>query len=225
MCRYKYVDYVHVYAECLFQTSTHTERTPARARGRHTPRKSTGRRRPGRGPARANAATQLPLVSEICPFVIKATSFECLMYFLKIKFIFRNEAFPVFHYQQFKKKNPQPQTISLFLSLLIPAEVIYIFFFWRQISSTFRIKLYVETWMLNSDYIYSIYSIWDRRVSDGLMALCKTWVRELPQNLNLSFQQYRYLAHWQFCEPFCFYNELLMPAMDSNYFTVFKIYS
>lgn len=33
MCRYKYVDYVHVYAECLFQTSTHTERTPARARG------------------------------------------------------------------------------------------------------------------------------------------------------------------------------------------------
>ena len=104
MCRYKYVDYVHVYAECLFQTSTHTERTPARARGRHTARKSTGRRRPGRGPARANAATQLPLVSEICPFVIKATSFECLMYFLKIKFIFRNEAFPVFHYQQFKKK-------------------------------------------------------------------------------------------------------------------------
>ena len=99
------------------------------------------------------------------------------------------------------------------------------FFFWRQISSTFRIKLYVETWMLNSDYIYSIYSIWDRHVSDGLMALCKTWVRELPQYLNLSFQQYRYLAHWQFCEPFCFYNELLMPAMDSNYFTVFKIYS
>ena len=99
------------------------------------------------------------------------------------------------------------------------------FFFWRQISSTFRIKLYVETWMLNSDYIYSIYSIWDRHVSDGLMALCKTWVRELPQYLNLSFQQYRYLAHWQFCEPFRFYNELLMPAMDSNYFTVFKIYS
>lgn len=57
MCRYKYVDYVHMYAECLFQTSIHTERTPARAWGRHTPRKSTGRRRPGRDPARANAAT------------------------------------------------------------------------------------------------------------------------------------------------------------------------
>lgn len=28
-----------------------------------------------------------------------------------------------------KKKIPQPQIISLFLSLLIPAEVIYIFFF------------------------------------------------------------------------------------------------
>lgn len=48
------------------------------------------------------------------------------MYFLKIKFIFRNEAFPVFHYQQLK--NPQPQIILIFLSLLIPAEVIYNFY-------------------------------------------------------------------------------------------------
>lgn len=51
MCRYKYVDYVHMYAECLFQTSIHTERTPARARGRRTARKSTDRQRPGGDPA------------------------------------------------------------------------------------------------------------------------------------------------------------------------------
>lgn len=47
------------------------------------------------------------------------------MYFLKIKLIFGNEAFPVFHYQQVD--NPQPQIISTFLSLLIPAEVVYNF--------------------------------------------------------------------------------------------------
>lgn len=44
------------------------------------------------------------------------------MYILKIKLIFRNEAFPVFHYQQLK--NPQPEIILIQLSLLIPGEVI-----------------------------------------------------------------------------------------------------
>ena len=79
------------------------------------------------------------------------------MYFLKIKFIFRNEAFPVFHYQQFKKKkNPQPQIISLFLSLLIPAEVIYIFFFLK--ANIKHIQDQTVRWNLNAElWLYIFY--------------------------------------------------------------------
>lgn len=47
-------------------------------------------------------------------------------YFLKIKFTFKNEAFPEFHYQQLKKSTATNYFVTL--SLLIPAEVIYSFF-------------------------------------------------------------------------------------------------
>ena len=148
------------------------------------------------------------------------------MYVLKIKFIFRNEAFPVFHYQQFKKKKKiHSHTLFCYFCHSSSQLRLFTFFFSEgkyQAHSGSNCMLKPECW---NDYISSIYSIGDRRVSDGLMALCKPWVREPPQYLSLSFQQHPYLAHGQFCKPFCFYNELMMPARDSNYFTVFNIYS
>lgn len=104
MCRYKYVSIMYTCTPSVCFKRAYTRNTHLREHGAAHGSQEHWQTEAGRGPARANAATQLPLVSEICPFVIKATSFECLMYVLKIKFIFRNEAFPVFHYQQFKKK-------------------------------------------------------------------------------------------------------------------------
>ena len=148
------------------------------------------------------------------------------MYVLKIKFIFRNEAFPVFHYQQFKKKKKSTATNCFVIFVTPHPSWGYLHFFFSegkyQAHSGSNCMLKPECW---TDYVSSIYSIGDRRISDGLMALCKPWVREPPQYLSLSFQQHPYLPHGQFCKPFCFYNELIMPARDSNYFTVFNIYS
>lgn len=98
------------------------------------------------------------------------------------------------------------------------------FIFWRQTPSILRIKWYVEAWILQFNHIYYIYSICDIYVSDGLMALRKTWGGRLPRHLKFSFQQYHHhLAHWLFCNPFCF-QWALMPAINSNYLVfVFKI--
>lgn len=87
------------------------------------------------------------------------------MYFLKIKFIFRDEAFPVFHYQQLK--NPQPQIILIFLSLLIPAEVIYNFFFSEgkyQAYSGSNCTLKPEYWNLTIYILYIVYVIYAFRM-------------------------------------------------------------
>lgn len=55
-----------------------------------------------------------------------------------------------------KKKNLQPQIILIFLSLLIPAEVyVLCFFFFFQKANTpsvSRIKLYAEAWILPLTY-------------------------------------------------------------------------
>lgn len=55
-----------------------------------------------------------------------------------------------------KKKNPQPQIISLFLSLLIPAEVIYIFFFLK--ANIKHIQDQTVRWNLNAElWLYIFY--------------------------------------------------------------------
>lgn len=142
------------------------------------------------------------------------------MYFLKIKFIFRNEAFPVFPLPAVKKIHSH-KLLWYFCHSSSQLRLFTIFFFWRQTPGILRIKLYVEAWILKFNSIYSINSICDICISDGLMAACKTWVRELPRDLKFSFQQYHHhLAQWPFCKPFCFYSELSV----SNKFQLFHCF-
>lgn len=107
------------------------------------------------------------------------------------------------------KKNPQPQIILTFLSLLIPAEVIYNFYLKANTKHT---QDQTVCWCLSPElnYIWYIYSAHD------FMFLMGWWPKsvlevEPPWHLTFSLQQcHRHLAHWPFYKPLFIMG--LMPA-------------
>lgn len=133
-------------------------RTPMRAAlGAHNSQSTADSRTWARNPARANTATQLPLVSEISPLVIKAKSSERTSIFLKNKICLQKWRFFQYSTTSSLKKNPQPWIILIALSLLIPAKVIDNYFLKANTKHT---QDQMVCWSLNTaiwPYIYIIY--------------------------------------------------------------------
>ena len=133
------------------------------------------------------------------------------MYFLKIKFIFRNEAFPVFHYQQFR--NPPPQPLWTVPPLLIPAEAP------DGRHSILRAKRTPQATLCIT------YSICDTRTSEGLVAPQEAWGGELTSLLKPLPGAVVPVWHTDPLQPILFAVSS-MPTANSNYLVfVFRMYS
>ena len=102
------------------------------------------------------------------------------------------------------KKNPQHKLFCYFCHSSSQLRL-FTFFFSEgkyQAHSGSNCTLKPECWTLTIYILYIVYGI-DASLMDWWHYVRLGWENS-HSYLNLSFQQYRYLAHWQFREPFCF---------------------